>query len=48
VGGLAEAAPKIAEHRGYLRDILGIGAEAARVMACDTLDAVRELMHTVY
>ncbi len=34
--------------RGYLREVLRTGTETARAIAVDTLDSVRELMHTVY
>jgi tryptophanyl-tRNA synthetase len=34
--------------RGYLREVLRTGTEAARAIAVDTLDSVRELMHTAY
>ena len=34
--------------RGYLREILRAGADTARATAIDTLDAVRDLMHTAY
>ncbi len=36
------------EDRGYLREVVRTGTEAARAMAVDTLNSVRELMHTVY
>jgi len=34
--------------RGYLRGVPRTGTETARAIAVDTLDSVRELMHTVY
>ena len=34
--------------RGYLREVLRTGTETARAAAIDTLDEVRQLMHTVY
>ena len=36
------------QDRGYLREVVRTGTEAARPMAVDTLNSVRELMHTVY
>ena len=39
---------ELIQDRAYLRQVLRTGNEAATVLAQETLDAVRQLMHTTY